>query len=630
MHIVDFDPSLLLFVIIWHFFLANIVSMPPKKTKAAEICKVDVEREDREVSVLSETTVGVSSVASSGTVSSDQLERILQANHSSIVALIASLPFASPRSGTPDYRSPHIKPPRWSDDEIPSEYFKKFEKAMEHNGTKVEEWGSLLRVYLSGKAQTSFSQVSDDILGNYALVKESLLRSLGDTPDSADRRWWTINRHSGEEPGAFYLRVRALGLRRVDGLKTREDVVEKTILSLFLSLLPQDCYSSVAEKRPKDGQEAAMYAQEWEETRGFDRRDRSRWTGRRQYPYYKRHDGKPQGGYNNSNNSASNNSGRVADVASSSGSNSRVLSSSQENSGKQASGGNGRTDRNSQRERKPVVCYGCGETGHIKSKCPNKVRRVSPKESVADMLVDGFLAGMAANGLRIDTGADRRVVSKDYVPESAYTGNFIQLDSWRGGQPSKHKLALINVKVGSAEAMKEVAVVDKLDCPALLGIDLGREFMISLLAPFLSHKPAEAVVPAQAMSLAPVQASILEPIRVELSPELVSNSSTQPDVAIGGSEAVVTSGNTQPKIVVGGGETIGELTSESVRGTRAQTGKEQIRIILLVLGLSANQRNWIVSLTFLILILRMNQRAPRLQHCAPGRRWRELIYPYLT
>ena len=44
MHIVDFDPSLLLFVIIWHFFLANIVSMPPKKTKAVEICEVDVER----------------------------------------------------------------------------------------------------------------------------------------------------------------------------------------------------------------------------------------------------------------------------------------------------------------------------------------------------------------------------------------------------------------------------------------------------------------------------------------------------------------------------------------------------------------------------------------------------------
>ena len=112
--------------------------------------------------------------------------------------------------------------------------------------------------------------------------------------------------------------MHALGLRRVDGLKTREDVVEKTILLRFLSVLPQDCYSSVAEKRPKDGQEAAMY-------RGFDRRDRSGRTGRHQYPYYKWHDGEPQGGYNNGNNSASNNSGRVADVASSSGSNSRVV-----------------------------------------------------------------------------------------------------------------------------------------------------------------------------------------------------------------------------------------------------------------------------------------------------------------
>ena len=59
---------------------------------------------------------------------------------------------------------------------------------------------------------------------------------------------------------------------------------------------------------------------------------------------------------------------------------------------------------------------------------------------------------------------------------------------------------------------------------------------------------------------------------------VVDNSSTQPCVAIGGSKAVVENGSTQLNVVVGGSEAIGELTSELVRGTRAQTVREQIRI----------------------------------------------------
>ena len=39
------------------------------------------------------------------------------------------------------------------------------------------------------------------------------------------------------------------------------------------------------------------------------------------------------------------------------------------------------------------MCFGCGEPGHIRPKCPNKVRRVNPREGMAEMLVDGALAG---------------------------------------------------------------------------------------------------------------------------------------------------------------------------------------------------------------------------------------------
>ena len=85
------------------------------------------------------------------------------------------------------------------------------------------------------------------MLDDYDTVKETLLESLGDTPSSADRRWWALNRQSGEDPGAFYLRVRSTRLRRLHGLKTREEICEKVILSRFLSLLPQDSYNSVVD-----------------------------------------------------------------------------------------------------------------------------------------------------------------------------------------------------------------------------------------------------------------------------------------------------------------------------------------------------------------------------------------------
>ena len=67
------------------------------------------------------------------------------------------------------------------------------------------------------------------------------------------------------------------------------------------------------------------------------------------------------------------------------------------------------------------VSYGCGELGHIKPKCPNRVRRVKPQGGASAMIVDGCLAGLVAKDLRIDTGADRTVVRRDYIPERAYT-----------------------------------------------------------------------------------------------------------------------------------------------------------------------------------------------------------------
>ena len=250
--------------------------MPPKKRLVEPRGDEEVEKETTEYEFNISSPASSASARSGGSLTSEQLEKILESNHKamleanykSMTALLATL--TPPSSETPGTaRGAQIKIPKWTDDETPFEYFGKFEKALKHNGVEKKSWGQLLPVYLAGRAQAAFAQVDSDSLEDYEYVKVTLLESLGDTPASADRRWWFLSRQVNEEPGSFYLRVRATGLRRLHGLATREEILEKVILSRFLSLLPAECYSCVVSKQPKNGLEAARLVQEYEETRSF-------------------------------------------------------------------------------------------------------------------------------------------------------------------------------------------------------------------------------------------------------------------------------------------------------------------------------------------------------------------------
>ena len=273
-------------------------------------------------------------------------------------------------------------------------------------------------------------------------------------------------------------------------------------LSKFLTLLSPECYGSVVAKRPKNGQEAARYAQEFEEDTSFARSLQPRPSGghhNSQNYFSKRETGSNGLGSAQGNGggavggSGSSQSGGGNSKTSSNGGGSRSFSPNrkQDSSSPKSS----RQERQGQRERKPITCYGCGEVGHIRPNCPNKVRRVKSPESDSVMEVDGWLAGSAVQGLRVDTGADRTIVSADCVPESAYLKKTVILDSWRGKQFSKHRVAKLTIKVGTTEIAAEVAVADKLDCPALLGNDLGTPMKVQLLSMVLERvKKAQPVV----------------------------------------------------------------------------------------------------------------------------------------
>ena len=178
------------------------------------------------MSVSSPRSVASFESASSLSLTADLLQRILSSsqasmeatqkameenqksliadNHAALTALIASLPpsaAAAPVAAPP--KAPKIEVPKWKDGEAPHDYFLKYEKAQSHNEIPREKWGVLLHVFLSGTAQAAYGQVNPEHLDDYDRVKGSMLRSLRDTPEQADRNWWMLSRKEGKVWGLF-------------------------------------------------------------------------------------------------------------------------------------------------------------------------------------------------------------------------------------------------------------------------------------------------------------------------------------------------------------------------------------------------------------------------------------------
>ena len=429
---------------------------------------------------------------SGSSVSSAQLEMILAANSRSMEASILSIMSsitpsvsAGAVASTPAAASsPHIKVPKWTEGDQPFTFFTKLETALTHNKVARSTWGRLLPVYLSGRAEIAFAQVDSTLLDDYDAVKAVLLKALGDTPAHADRLWWNLARSSGETPADFYLRVRNTGLRRVCKLTTRDAVVDHVILSRFLSLLPAESYTAVMSQHPQTGLEAAELLQDFEETRAYSWK-RQNWknSGKREHSR----------GSSSSYGSGGNNHGSVGRSSSPNRSSSQSSSNNSNPSSSsgvevaEPSSGDPSSGFSRGRGKRPIICHGCGEPGHIKPNCPYKIRRVKSPDSDAIYLVDGLINGSAVPGMYIDTGADRTLVCENLLSDWDYTGDTIVLDSFRGAQVSRHKVARVTLEVEGICVETKVVVVPSLDCPVLLGKDLGFRMVRKLMAVVTKH-----------------------------------------------------------------------------------------------------------------------------------------------
>ena len=461
--------------------------MPPKKKGAEPRIEEDVElvvEVERESSALDfaghSPTSSASSARSCGSLSSAQLERILDANTKSMMALmerryVSSDHFPEGTGIGSRVLQTRVDIPKWVEGESPSDFFGKYEQALSHNGVDRSKWGSLLQVYISGSAQASFRQINPVLYSNYDQVKKEMLESLGDTPDGADKRWFTLSRQGGENHRALFRRVHNTGYRRMDGLESKEACCDRMVLSKFLTLLSPECYASVAAMRPRNGQEAARLAQEYEEDASFARSLNPQSSGGHHSNYYRRE---------HSNDIVQQQEGAGSPGIPKSGSGYQGRNNTPSPVLGQASGTN---QLKIDKPFRQVTCYGCGELGHIRPNCPNRERNVRVVRSVKEQnaesgsFVDGLLAGVQVKGLRVDTGAEITVVHEDFIPSATYTGETVVLDSWRRAQFSTHRVARIAIQVGKVKVEAEVAVTDTLGCPALLGPDLGLTMLKELI-----------------------------------------------------------------------------------------------------------------------------------------------------
>ena len=385
--------------------------MPPKK-KAAEVRTEEETATDGDSLAIGLSPESPGSWSgSSTTVTTEHLQLILEQNQRAMASLISSINLAAPTAPTPVHvtappKKVSIPVPKWDDADNPSEYFTTYEQAQAHNGVERASWGTLLPVYLTGKAKAAYFQLEPASLTEYDDVKNRMLVALGDTPAEAGRKWWSTTRNNGEDIGAFAVRLRSTGLRMFDGATTRDDVVERAVLSRFLYLLPSESYSQVVAQKPGTCAEAARMAHEIEGTRTFSRRrqpwrtDSQQQSGRREQTYH------------NGSNAAN---GSPPNPASGNGSNSQA--SNPGNSSKGEAG-----NKSWKKARKPIICYGCREPGHLRPDCPNKVKRVTSPVLAAktdESLITAVIGGKIALTAEVDTACDRTMVHPDYIPEGA-------------------------------------------------------------------------------------------------------------------------------------------------------------------------------------------------------------------
>ena len=120
-------------------------------------------------------------------------------------------------------------------------------------------------------------------------------------------------------------------------------------------------------------------------------------------------------------------------------------------------------------------CFGCNDYGHIAAKCPKKIQSLVcyPNLKHSTLFgIPGIINGRQVGQMILDTASGITQVHQRWVPKEAMTGGNVRVT---GVEVTTHTLpiATVRLQVNDCDQEMPVAVSNKLEYDALLGLDVA-------------------------------------------------------------------------------------------------------------------------------------------------------------
>ena len=308
----------------------------------------------------------------------------------------------SSASGVSDLSS-SLKLPNLRDGEDISSFLIRFERMAELLTIPRGSYAVRLGAALSGRALDIYASLPADITNQYDSLKAALLKGFNKTAESYRREFRSLKISSCETFSQFATklgRVFDSWLEAIEVPKTFEGLRSFLISDQLVSSVSPDLRIFLKENDPKSLESITKLADNWTNARG------SAGKGVLKTPFRAN---KPQSSANEHKSS-----GKDSTVQ---------YSESPRKFHHNSAANNGQYPKN-------IKCFGCGDSGHIKAKCP-KMPILTPggNQSVNFCLDDKpkldnrFVCCGTVNGSRVstimrDTGCTCIIVSEDLIPDT--------------------------------------------------------------------------------------------------------------------------------------------------------------------------------------------------------------------
>ena len=279
-------------------------------------------------------------------------------------------------------------------------YLSTFERMMEAFKVKKELWAFKLAPQLSGKAQQAFAAMDRTKTSDYTEVKAAILRRYDVSEETYRQRFRVAKRTSGEGYLELATRLRDLAEKWLNGCTTVKAVMEKIVVEQLIDTMPRDLKIWIRDRKPASGVDAGKLADDYSHARQqelqvsprvFSHTDVKRCHTCRRTGHLMKDCPQRVAGAEKSDRSDAAKPGLLETPAA----------------------------NKDKTNRKPVVCYNCGQSGHIAVRCPNNSNlfcdAVGTRVSVRR---PGVVEGTMVQDIILDTGCSQTMVREDLAKTS--------------------------------------------------------------------------------------------------------------------------------------------------------------------------------------------------------------------